>query len=114
VCTTDLLSSHHLRSYAHVSGDLLTCIRGFALEKTNSINYQYDALNRLSYKIADKEPGGVLYGYDYTGRVTGLWADVDTATYAFGTTPPAAPSARPSLAARWCRGPSMPTPTAPR
>jgi RHS repeat-associated protein len=57
---------------------------GFQTRSVNSIFYDYDALNRLSYKVADKEPGGVLYGYDYTGRVTGLWADVDASPYSFG------------------------------
>jgi RHS repeat-associated protein len=57
---------------------------GFQTRSTNSVYFDYDALNRLSYRVADNEPGGVLYGYDYTGRLTGLWADVDTVTYSFG------------------------------
>jgi RHS repeat-associated protein len=56
---------------------------GFQTRSTNSVYYFYDALNRLAEKDVDQQTAYVQYGYDYTGRLFGLYLSTDPTNYSF-------------------------------
>jgi RHS repeat-associated protein len=57
---------------------------GFQTRSTNSVYYFYDTLNRIAEKDVDQQTAYIQYGYDYTGRLIGLYSSADPTSYGFG------------------------------
>jgi RHS repeat-associated protein len=71
-------------SYELIGYDAANNKIGFQTRSTNSVYYFYDTLNRLAEKDVDQQTAYIQYGYDYTGRLIGLYSSADPTAYSFG------------------------------